>query len=243
MSTNAPIVIGGCGGSGTRLAVEMLRRAGVFMGHHLNESLDAMHFVPFLEEKIPAILSETKRLDYALPAHVTPWLETLQSLALQHLGGQTPARWGWKNPRSIYILPLILEIYPEMRFIHIIRDGRRMALSSNQNQTNLYYPLLFGEDSLALPLRALRLWARVNEEVAEWGTRELSERYTRVRYEDLLSEEGAAQMLRPLGLAAAPSAGSLIRPPKEEMRIEDWKALLRGHGDLVERALVRFGYA
>jgi hypothetical protein len=38
-------------------------------------------------------------------------------------------RWGDKSPRNIFYLPQIEKILPEARFIHIIRDGRDVALS------------------------------------------------------------------------------------------------------------------
>ena len=44
------------------------------------------------------------------------------------------AAWGWKEPRSIYLLPFFHRHLPGLRFLHVVRDGRDMAFSENQNQ-------------------------------------------------------------------------------------------------------------
>lgn len=39
-------------------------------------------------------------------------------------------RWGDKTPQYVMDIPLLLELFPEAKIIHIIRDGRDVALSS-----------------------------------------------------------------------------------------------------------------
>ena len=39
-------------------------------------------------------------------------------------------RWGDKTPEYIYHLPMLRELFPDAKFIHIVRDGRDVALSS-----------------------------------------------------------------------------------------------------------------
>ena len=44
-------------------------------------------------------------------------------------------KWGWKAPRSIYYLPLLLRVLKgNLRFIHVIRDGREISVADNQQQ-------------------------------------------------------------------------------------------------------------
>ena len=50
-------MIGGTGGSGTRVVQSILERAGVFMGARLNESKDAMDFEDYLDEMINQVVS------------------------------------------------------------------------------------------------------------------------------------------------------------------------------------------
>jgi hypothetical protein len=83
-------------------------------------------------------------------------------------------RWGDKTPTYALRLPEIAAALPEARFIHIIRDGRDVALSVR--------PLWFapGKDIQTLALD----WKRCIEK-----TRELSRQvrsYIEVRYEDLV---------------------------------------------------------
>ena len=35
--------------------------------------------------------------------------------------------WGWKEPRSIYLLPFFAQELPDLRFLQVVRDGRDMA--------------------------------------------------------------------------------------------------------------------
>lgn len=44
LNKNSPIIIGGIGGSGTRIVAEILRRLDVYLGKTLNESLDNLWF-------------------------------------------------------------------------------------------------------------------------------------------------------------------------------------------------------
>jgi hypothetical protein len=72
VDASPPIVVGGTGGSGTRVVRRMLARAGAFMGVRLNSSGDAMDFEPFLEDTINPLLAVTRSLDYSLDALPAP---------------------------------------------------------------------------------------------------------------------------------------------------------------------------
>ena len=86
----------------------------------------------------------------------------------------------------MYVLPLIHARFPKMSFVHVLRDGRDMAVSDNRNQLRKHYAALFGEPSSELDHQAaLRLWSATNVMVARWGERVLGERYLQVRFEDL----------------------------------------------------------
>tara|TARA_R100000935_G_scaffold30651_2_gene51066 strand:+ start:269 stop:445 length:177 start_codon:yes stop_codon:yes gene_type:complete len=52
-------VVGGSGGSGTRLVAQTLQAAGCDIGAQLNASLDALDFKPILERYVPKVLAET----------------------------------------------------------------------------------------------------------------------------------------------------------------------------------------
>jgi len=42
--------------------------------------------------------------------------------------------WGWKEPNSHIFLPAILLRYPNLKYIHMVRNGLDMAYSNNQQQ-------------------------------------------------------------------------------------------------------------
>ena len=83
-------------------------------------------------------------------------------------------RWGDKTPLYVRKMRLIHDLLPEARFVHLIRDGRDVALSTKD--------LWFGPDSVE---EAARKWRSLIEE-ARRQSRELPH-YLEVRYEDLVT--------------------------------------------------------
>ena len=116
----------------------------------------------------------------------------LRSVLADHLAPAPPdaAAWGWKEPRSIYLLRFWNEAMPDLRFLHFLRDGRDMAFSENQNQLNWHGRAVLGDElrKAKTPVRSIALWNRVNLAAADYGERVLGPRYLRVRFEDLCAE-------------------------------------------------------
>lgn len=253
-----PIVIGATGGSGTRALHAALSVAGLYMGDSVNGAGDAMDFEPFLDDVINPILAITHSSDYRLedlPSDTSrQWIRRLTGIVRLHAASTQcmDSGWGWKNPRSMYILPLIAAVVPDFRFVHLVRDGRDMALSANQNQTRKHFEALFGEPVQEQPERAaIRLWARANGAVADWGERELGPRYLRLRFEDLCRDPETT-MERTLALLprsdqqrsnmARQSAAEVAMPPSAgrwHALDAETKALLT---DRASDTLARFGY-
>lgn len=248
-----PIVVGGTGGSGTRVVQTILTRAGVFMGLRLNFAGDAMDFEPFLDETINLVLVETRSLDYCLA-------DLPQTLRAEAMRGFARAAerfrrdrpigmpWGWKNGRSMYLLPLIHARFPGMRFVHVLRDGRDMGFSENQNQLRKHYRSLFGEPAdEASAEAAMRLWAEANLAVARWGERTLGNRYSRIRFEDLCAQpaESSAALAEGLGLpiTLGDLLASSVVPPST---IGRWRQAAAGAPlalpPAAEEAIAVFGY-
>lgn len=84
-------------------------------------------------------------------------------------------RWGNKSPFHVVIMPEVCEVLPEARFVHIVRDGRDVALST--------IPLWFGPDT---PAEAARSWSGMLESARAQAAR--LPFYTEVRYEDLVTD-------------------------------------------------------
>lgn len=37
--------------------------------------------------------------------------------------------WGWKYPETLFVMPVVKQLFPKTKFIHVIRDGRDVCLS------------------------------------------------------------------------------------------------------------------
>ena len=81
--------------------------------------------------------------------------------------------WGWKEPRSIYLLPFLHRHLPSLRFLHVVRDGRDMALSANQNQLRKHGDAAAIPADLSPPERSIALWSWVNLTAARYGEEHL----------------------------------------------------------------------
>lgn len=94
-----------------------------------------------------------------------------------------------KTPTHVWHLPLISRLYPGAAFVHLVRDGRDVALSMSQ------VPELRID-----PVEAARRWAAAVKAVTTATPRPV--RLTTVRYEDLLADPVArvAAVLRLAGV-------------------------------------------
>ena len=130
------------------------------------------------------------------------------------------ARWGWKAPRSIYLLPFLRAEFEQLKFIHLLRDGRDMALSKNQNQLRKHgRAVLHWRERLfhSVPERSALLWEKVNLCAADYAEMRLHDDYLRVRFEDLCAKplETTVQLLNFLEapIDPEPIARAEITPP------------------------------
>jgi hypothetical protein len=159
--------------------------------------------------------------------------------------------WGWKNPRCMWVIPFLASIYPEMKFIHLVRDGRDVALSGNQNLLRKHGTLLLGdEDPEQDRVRSqLRLWALGNLTAARDGERLLGANYLRLTYEALCSapRETLSRIYEHLEQPVTPAilhwAQRLIVPSTSigGWRRSDYPILHEPDAEMAE-ALRRFGY-
>ena len=189
MTASAPLIIGATGGSGTRVVARIARQAGYDLGRNVNSAEDALEFYSFHDKWINRFVG-TERKGLRLTAGE---LERMKSEFQSALDRHWPSNsqtmhWGWKAPRSIYLLLFLHEQFPNLKFIHVVRDGRDMALSRNQNQLNKHGAAVLGWSERLFrskPERSLLLWERVNLHAAEFAESKLHQDYLRVRFEDL----------------------------------------------------------
>jgi hypothetical protein len=242
-----PNVIGATGGSGTRAFAQVARRAGMFIGRDPSPSEDALEFGEYSDCWINAFLMHR---DSALTEEQAEIMRNdLRNLLRRHLDGLEgrPEPWGWKEPRSIYLLPFFDASLPSMRFLHVVRDGRDMALSENQNQLRKHGGAYLGRPtSPTSPVDSIALWSSLNVETARYGEERLGERYLRLRFEDLCRDPVAtsAQILAFFGLRGDPEeAAAEVHAPET---LERWRrldpSLLSELEHAAGPALSRFGY-
>lgn len=185
-----PAIIFGMGGSGTRLVQSVAARGGFHMGFNLNHAGDALDLVGVLDRSITPVLAETGRLDYELPSLSSALRDrTLDDIrdTLSGFFAEKPHEQyvGFKNPRWIFLVPFLAELFPAGRFLHVIRCGMDIVASSNQNQFDLYGDDIVPEGRSEELTRKLLFWARVNTQAIRAGTHSLGKKYVCLRIEDV----------------------------------------------------------
>jgi hypothetical protein len=237
---HGPGLAGATGGSGTRVVARVMRRGGMLIGNDLNVSEDALDFAALSDRWIDALWAGGDQPDAVA--------ELRALVARQGSERESPDQpWGWKEPRSVYLLPFLHRQLPTLRFLHVVRDGRDMAFSSNQVQLRKHGTAVLGADDEPAPVRSIALWSTVNVAAADYGEAELGDRYLRIRFEDLCAEpvEAVAGILHFFGLDADAEriASEEVEAPGTfgRWRQED-PALVARLTDRGEVALARFGY-
>jgi hypothetical protein len=188
-----PLLIGGTGGSGTRVVARIAELAGIFMGTYLNNEYDAMPTVLRYSNKwSDCILYEGA--DFSLQRQ-RKMDQDLQAAFIKHRRGiaHPDSPWGAKNPRFIYFLPHLHRFFPKLKFIHVIRDGRDMAFSKNQFQLDqvggrYLIDLNHRLKDAPRPVRSIALWSSININVSNYGAERLKDGYLSVRLEDLCAD-------------------------------------------------------
>lgn len=223
---DSPVVVGGLGGSGTRVFAKIMRECGYHIGGNLNGALDYLTFTvlanrPGLTRPSPDDLRRVGHLlrregiglaDVAALGRAAlrpgPWAGRRMRLrmaqgALRDRGPEIRGAWGFKNPATARVLPEISEAFPQVRYVHVVRHGLDMSLSRNVVQLEAWGPSLgvhwSGHESDKVAAH-LEFWARATAETHEAGERLLGDRYLMVRYDDLLYDSATlARLIEFLG--------------------------------------------
>jgi hypothetical protein len=158
--------------------------------------------------------------------------------------------WAVKVPRNILALPFWHALFPNLKFIHVIRNGFDMAYSSDRNQLRWFGDLILSEAEQLQPdpIRQVAYWRAVNLDAAHFGEETLGERYLVLRFEDICSDPrwayrrvceftGLRKPARPwraiLGVRTPSTIGRWRGRPEDEL------AAIETAG---QPALERFGY-
>jgi hypothetical protein len=164
--------------------------------------------------------------------------------------------WGWSLPATIHLVPFYGALYPELRVVHVVRDGRDAALASDasrQHVTRMGDQVLgaAGEgEEPADPIRQMQFWGRVNGECTSYCEKRLGDRYLRIRLEDLAADvEGVTAEALAFGAPRDLAAELLDRVAADVVlpeAIGRWRdadpAVVRRLTKAERRTLSRFGY-
>ena len=230
-----PVVIGGVGGSGTRVVAEILLHFGFFMGKDLNPAKDNLSYTLLFKRpewfkknfqnknKLETGFSILNKSLYSgeslsIKEKIFLW-NAVRDMAKhghnregqgkgdwakqraayikfpQRLKTERYKGWGWKEPNSHLLIPVMAEYFPDFKYVHTVRHGLDMAYSGNQQQ--LYnWGDLFGidipEKEEDVPAASFRYWTEVNKKVLAFGEQLGNERFLQVNFDRLCEapEEG-----------------------------------------------------
>ncbi len=184
-----PYIIGATGGSGTRVVARIVRRGGLYIGSTLNGAEDALDFSEYFDRWITLFMQSSNGWTNPSPAIQTDMSRDLHAILEKHCASLKPETraWGWKAPRSMYLLPFWHQRFPRFKFLHVVRDGRDIAYSTNQNQLRKHGGVFLtsAEAQWSQPCQSIAMWSRINLLTADYGEQKLRGQYLRIRFEDL----------------------------------------------------------
>ncbi len=159
-----PVIVAALGGSGTRVIVELLTESGVFMGGANDpRTRDSLYLRRFLDAHFDRLALDPEQDDEAASRDLD-WAIRGHRVGIPNEGDA----WGWKNPRSMWLLPYLVKHFPGLRFIHLVRDGRDLALSGNQFLLGRHGHQILGDRWTGDPVRdQFELWALGNTRAAD----------------------------------------------------------------------------
>lgn len=88
------------------------------------------------------------------------------------------SRWGEKTPRDSFWMDEILKDFPDAQFVHIVRDGRDMAIDISQSPKMRPYSLYMGGI----------VWREYVSAIRDSATRLTKDNFYELRYEDLCAD-------------------------------------------------------
>jgi len=246
LEEEAPIIVGGFGGSGTRVPVLYLLALGANMVY------DPVYVYPrgpggkpIYETMVEFGFKWAKdHLYYKLDEeHMAGVIATTVEDRVEKYGRP----WGWKMPGMIFLTEPLHKAIPNMKFVHITRDPRDVAFDAMTTWVHM-----FARADNTAPIKApeqvitkeyFKLWNKGNLEAYEYGTKHLGENYLHIRLEDLV----------PRNEAAREKLANFIGVKNVVMNNKFWKEIVQAYKigtrikdrqtpDFLKPALEGFGY-
>ncbi|MFN2283226.1 MAG: sulfotransferase [Anaerolineae bacterium] len=217
---DAPVIIIGMHRSGTSLTVRLLRDLGISMGGIVLKNTEALNF-QHLNRRIFAVAEgDWSTVEPVMTAMRNPDFVTQQTAAMRRAVFAGKVRvgrdvglvsyidhflwrrmyragrrmWGWKDPRTTLTFPVWLRVFPQAKFVHVIRNGIDVAISLNRRtkvQQRSWWKRRMLEDYRPETLsfaQCFRLWELYLSFFFEQQELIPSAQILELRYEALLSE-------------------------------------------------------
>jgi hypothetical protein len=161
VTARQPVIILGMHRSGTSMVSELLDALGLFVGRELQDDHESTWFLDVNEQMMQRVSATWDRplawLDFSANSDaVDMTAAALEADVSSHrfrkfLGrrGLNPAGlaprplasfdqpWGWKDPRTVFTLPVWLRLFPGARLVYIVRNGVDVAKSLYVRETKL----------------------------------------------------------------------------------------------------------
>ena len=213
-----PVILLGMHRSGTSLTTRLLGDLGFHMGYRLSRDAEAVFFQR-LNRRIfsaagvkwgdvdPLIqLMDSEAFLARQTQSVESWLLKDRFLLNPGVGveqffgrdlwkrmqAQPLDRWGWKDPRTTLTFPIWLRIFPHAKFVHVLRNGIDVAISTHRRSLkqqrklrNRLFPLDYSPATLDFDY-CFHLWETYVTFILDHKDPIPDENYLEIRYEALL---------------------------------------------------------
>jgi len=93
---------------------------------------------------------------------------------------------GWKEPNTHIILDKLIKYYPNMKYIHVVRNGLDMAFSKNQNQLRIWGKYFLKKSDLTnTHYASLKYWCIVHKRIINIGNQMGPDRFLLINFDKL----------------------------------------------------------
>ena len=224
MMIEDPIILIGTDGSGTRVPTRALSKMGItiLVDPEVSHQMDidgsavGVHFTKLIRDLLCITGGSNYQLEDLpqdfrehLLSILRPWVDFVRGqacAAAKRRKNLKTFRFGFKKPDLMFLIPVLRYFWKDVKFVHILRDGRDMALSRNDATHEKYGAAMFGqgcdrsiqedemsfEDFMKLPkeARMALLWSRSNVGVEKlFSSSDFEDSRQLIRVEDMNAQD------------------------------------------------------